>query len=210
MVEFQIVENGGARTVMDELGSLVKKRRIVFVGFDHKKFRARASCRHTEIQRNTADDKRWIESGALEDPRQHRRGRRLAVRSGDGEHPEIAQHVFVEPLWARDIRTAGVQNGLHQRIAARDDITDDKDVGIARDPLQLLGPESFGKSDSQRLQLRRHRRVDVRVAPRYAMAGCLRDGCDSAHECAADAKDMQMHVRNDRCQAAALAGARRP
>jgi hypothetical protein len=36
VVEFQIVEDGGARRVMDELGALVEEGGVVFVGFDHK------------------------------------------------------------------------------------------------------------------------------------------------------------------------------
>ena len=37
MVEFQIVEYRGARTVMHEFGALVEKRGVVFVGFDDEK-----------------------------------------------------------------------------------------------------------------------------------------------------------------------------
>jgi hypothetical protein len=34
VVELQIVQNGRARTVVDELAALVEKGRVVFVGFD--------------------------------------------------------------------------------------------------------------------------------------------------------------------------------
>ena len=90
---------------------------------------------------------------------------------------------------------SGVQHGLHQRIAAGDNVADDKHVGAARDALQLLGAESFGERNAQRLQLRRHRRIHIRVATGHAMARRLRDRRDTTHECAADAENMQMHVK---------------
>ena len=39
VVEFQIVQNGGTRTVMYEFGAFVEKGGVVFVGFDNKKRR---------------------------------------------------------------------------------------------------------------------------------------------------------------------------
>jgi len=34
VIEFQIIEDGGARPVVDEFGALVEKRGVVLVGFD--------------------------------------------------------------------------------------------------------------------------------------------------------------------------------
>ncbi len=55
MVELQVVEERGARAVMHELGALVKKRGVVFVGFNNKEFRIGQSRRNAEIFRHSAD-----------------------------------------------------------------------------------------------------------------------------------------------------------
>ena len=43
VVKFQIVQDGGAGTVMHKLAALVEKGRVVFVGFNHKVV-ARMAC----------------------------------------------------------------------------------------------------------------------------------------------------------------------
>src|SRR5437762_12005101 len=126
---------------MDELRSLVEKCRVVFIRFDHEELRIRASRRRAEIDRHAADQERWIESRLFEDPREHRCCRRLAMRAGDREHPPIVQYVFTEPLRTRTVRTAGIEDRFHQRIAARYDIADDEDVRVACYALQLLRAE---------------------------------------------------------------------
>ena len=44
VVKFQIVQDGGARTVMHELAALVEEGGVVFVGFNHKVIACVACC----------------------------------------------------------------------------------------------------------------------------------------------------------------------
>src|SRR3546814_4925964 len=57
VVEFEVIEDGGARPVMHEFGALVEECRVVFVGFDNEEGRnagdiqiGRASCRERVCQ----------------------------------------------------------------------------------------------------------------------------------------------------------------
>jgi hypothetical protein len=58
--------------------------------------------------------------------------------------------------------------------------------------LQLIFGKTFHQLDAQRRQLIAHRRINVRVAARHAVAGGLCDGRDAAHESAADAEDVKV------------------
>ena len=100
------------------------------------------------------------------------------------------QHVFGQPLRAAGVGHAGVQDGFHQREAARHHIADDEDVGLQR---QLVGAVAFDGFDAQGAQLVAHRRVDAAVAAGDAVAGFAGQGGQAAHESAADAQDMYVH-----------------
>lgn len=56
MIIFEIVQDQCARAVMDELGPLVEKRRVVLIGLDHEERRSSQPSRLTEIARHTADE----------------------------------------------------------------------------------------------------------------------------------------------------------
>ena len=43
VIEFKVVQDDGARTVMDEFRALVAESGVVFVGFDHEERRAAQS-----------------------------------------------------------------------------------------------------------------------------------------------------------------------
>ena len=88
VVELEVVEDRGARPVVDELAALVEERGVVLVGLDHERRRRVAEARRdAEVERHAADQEA------------RRSGRRcsriqasidvvvgLAVRAGDGEH----------------------------------------------------------------------------------------------------------------------------
>jgi len=54
--------------------------------------------------------------------------------------------------------------------------------------------EPFDQIDSQRAQLVAHGGIDADIAPRYGKARFARDGCQAAHEGAANAQNMYMHI----------------
>jgi len=94
MVELKIVQDKGSRPVMHELGALVAERGIVFIGLDDEERRAAKTCRDAEIQWNPADQEAGLQTGILEDPREHRGSGGFAVRAGDTKNPTTLQYMF--------------------------------------------------------------------------------------------------------------------
>ena len=138
-----------------------------------------------------------VQARVLEQPREHGRGRRLAVRTGHREHPLVAQHVLGQPLRARREAKAGVEDRFQQRIAARDHVADHEHVGIARDAVELIRREALGQSDAQRLELRAHRRVYVGIAAADAMAGRVRGWQDQVARSAKEAGIDAVRLESD-------------
>ena len=190
VVELEVVQHGRARPVVDELRALVEERRVVFVGLDREEARRREPRRAVEVHRHAAHEEAGFESGVLQDPREHRGRRRLAVRARDGEHPAVAQHGLGEPLRPGHVREPAIEDRFHQRIAARDDVADDEEVGAES---ELVETPAFDEADALRLELRAHRRIDVGIAAGDGVAGLAGDGGDAAHERAADAEDVDVH-----------------
>ena len=60
--------------------------------------------------------------------------------------------------------------------------------------MSCAGFETRGELDAQRLELRAHGWIDILVRPGDAMARGLGDGGDAAHERAADAENVNVHV----------------
>ena len=83
-----------------------------------------------------------------------------------------------------------VEDRFHERVAPGDDVADHPEIGPQR---HLIGAVALCQLDAERLELLAHRRIDIRVAAGDAMPGLLRDRCDAAHECAADAEDVKVH-----------------
>ena len=130
VVELEIVENRRARVVVDELGALVEEGGVVLVGLDHEESRCREPRRYAEVLGYAADEKSRLETAVLQQPGEHGGGGGLAVRAGHGQHPLVPQHVLVQPLRAGDIGQVAIEDRLHQRVAARDDVADDEQIGL--------------------------------------------------------------------------------
>ncbi len=190
VIELQIVQDRGARPVVDELAALVEEGRVVLVGLDHEEVRRRDARGHAEVLRHAADQEAGLVAGVLQDPRQHRGRRGLAMRAGHRQHPLAAQHMFAEPLRAGHIGQVAVQDRFHQRIAARDHVADHEQIRLQR---QLGRIEALDQFDPLGLELRAHRRIDIGVAAGDAVTGLLGQHGKAAHEGAADTEDMNMH-----------------
>ena len=116
------------------------------------------------------------------------------MRTGHAEHPAAVQHVFGQPLRAGHIRQAAIQNGLDHRHAALGHIADHIHVGGKF--VQLFGIEAFVHGNAQIGQLRAHRWIHFGVAAAHFEARFLGDGGQPAHECAADADNVDvLHSR---------------
>ena len=193
VVVFEVVQDRGARPVVDELAALVEEGGVVFVGLDDEWRLAAGSAgarRDTEVARYAADEKARCEAGRFQDPREHRGRRGLAVRAGDREHVAPRQHLVGEPLRAAGVGRAGVEDRFHQRVAADDRVADDVEIRCER---ELLGAVAFDQVDAERAQLLAHRRVDVGVAAGHRVAAFARQRRDASHEGAADAEDVEVH-----------------
>src|SRR6185295_8464760 len=104
------------------------------------------------------------------------------------------QHVFRQPLRPRDVAAVRIQYRLEQRVAARDRVADDEYVGVGCDRVELGRVVTFGQRDAEARKLRAHRRIDIGVATGDRMPALARDRGYPAHECPADAEDVQMHA----------------
>jgi len=107
------------------------------------------------------------------------------------------QGIFSEPLRTRNVAIASVQYELHERIAAGYDIPNHPQVRIQG---RLISTIPYGQFDALRFKLRTHRRIDIGVASRDAVARGLGDHGDAAHESAADAKDVDVHGPGDKAR----------
>ena len=152
VVVLEVVEDQRARPVVHELRALVEERGVVLVGLDHEEAAVGMARRHAEIQRHAADQEAGREPGVVEDPREHRRRARLAVRAGDREHEPVREHVIAQPLGSGRVREAAVEHRLDQRIAARDDVADDEQIGVRRHAFELRRIVAFGQRDARALQ----------------------------------------------------------
>ena len=131
VVVFQIVENGGARAVVDEFAAFVKKGGVVFVGFNHEKgrFVLRQAGGNVEVLRDAANQKTRAQARVFQYPRKHGRGGGFTVRARHGKHPMLAQHVFGKPLRPRNIGQIAVENGFHHFHAALGDVANHINIG---------------------------------------------------------------------------------
>ena len=93
VVELEIVEDEGARAVMDKLRPLVKKSTVVFVRLNNKEGRSTQTRAGLKVGRSAADQKTGSAPGMLENPGEHRCGGRLAVRARNGQHPAPLQYL---------------------------------------------------------------------------------------------------------------------
>ena len=203
VVVFEVVQNGGARSVVHKLAALVEEGGVVFIGFDHEKRRAagrigfgrlRQAGGNAEVLRNTADEETGSQAGVFQHPGQHGGGGGFAVRTVHAEHSADVQHVLGQPLRAGHIRQAAIQNGLDYRHAALGHVADY--IHIGRKFVQLFGIKTFVHGNAQIGQLRAHRRIHFGIAAAHFKARFLRDGGQPAHECAADADNVDvLHSR---------------
>ena len=191
VVELEVVQQRRAWPVVNELAALVEERGVVFVGFDDEGLALAQARRHAEVQRHAADQKARLQPAALEDPREHRGRRRLAMRAGHGEHMAVLQHVLGEPLRAARVRDASIEDRLDQRVAAGDDVADDEQIGFQRELRRVV---AFDQFDAERAQLIAHRRVHAFVATGDAVTRFARKRREPAHEGPADAENVNVHA----------------
>ncbi len=175
---------------MNELGTLVEKSRVVLIGLDHKKLRSPVTRRHAEIGGDPSDQETGIETGVLENPRQHARGRRLAVRSRYRQDMPILQDVLRQPLWTRLVGHPPIEHRFNDFGAARHDVADDDAVRI---DIELRGVNALVNLDIELAQLRAHGRIDIAITAGDLVPRCACERRDAAHEGSTDSEYVNMH-----------------
>ncbi len=71
VVELQVVQDCGARSVVHELAALVEEGGVVLVGLDHEVSPGAQSCRDAEIHWHAADQETRLQAGLRQHPGQH-------------------------------------------------------------------------------------------------------------------------------------------
>src|SRR6185295_1717878 len=138
--ELQIVQNCGLWAVMHEFGALVEEGGVVLVRLDDKVLRRTRPGGNLQVGGDAADEEAGIFPGAFQDPGEHRRSARLAMGSGDSQYPLTIQYMLCKPLRAGLEPIAAIEDRLHQRVAAGNDVADHPEVW--REP-QLVGAVAF-------------------------------------------------------------------
>ena len=128
VIELKVIQDRCAWAVMDELGALVEKGAVVFIGLNHKKRRLPKARRYREVLRHTANQETRAHACMLQHPGQHAAGGGLAVSARHCQDPTALQHMVRQPLGAGDVRQAFVQYVFHRRVAARHGVADDDQV----------------------------------------------------------------------------------
>ena len=88
---------------MHELGPLVEEGGVVLVGLDHEGAARRCASgagTGVEVERHAGDEESGLESGGVENHREHRRGGRLAVGAGNRDHVPVREHLLRQPRGA--------------------------------------------------------------------------------------------------------------
>ena len=194
MVKLEVVDRQGAGPVVDELGALVEKGRIVLVCLHHKKIRVPRARGNAEIRGHAADEKPRRHAGIFQDPGQQAAGGCLAVGTRDSQHPFVPQQVLGQPLGTGCIGQAVIEHVLHGGVATGHRVADDDAV---RAIVQVLGQVALHQVDTRRAQLGAHGRVDGRIGTRYPKTHLPGQQGDAAHEGAADPQDVNVPFQPD-------------
>ena len=211
MIVLEVVEYGGARTVVHELAALVEEGGVVLVSLDHEVAARMAGChlaqarRNAEVQRHAANQEAGLQAGMFQHPGQHGGGAGLAVGTGQRQHVLALQHMLGQPLRAAGVGQALFQDFFHQRelgaavlqAGAADHVANHVHVGPQRG---LFCAKAFDQVDAERTQLVAHGGIHTGVAAGDLVAGLTGQRGDTSHEGAADTENMDVHaliVRSD-------------
>ncbi len=139
---------------------------------------------------DAADQKRGIESGVREDPREDRRGCRLSVRTGDGHGGPVVEKKPPQRAGKTRVLDAAIDGRARLGVVAPDRVADHHEVRARR---QVRGFVPLENGDPLPLQIRGHRRIDVRIAARDAMPRGLEDPRERPHARPANGDEMNVH-----------------
>ena len=99
VVELHIVYDANFRKVVDELTSLIKKSRVIFIPLKNDPLAIGKPGTTGKITRKTSDEKRWIPPGKIQYPGNQGGGRRLAMRTRHTNGAKTAYENFSQQFW---------------------------------------------------------------------------------------------------------------
>ena len=129
MIKLDRIEQHRLGSVVQKLGALVKKGRVVLVALNRKVGAGPELIAPAKIPAQPADQKAGLESGPFQHPGQQRRGGGLAVRSGNHQGTLVGQEKLGQGLREGHIRNPGVEQSLDFRVGARHRIADHDQIG---------------------------------------------------------------------------------
>ena len=108
VIKLDVVHHDKLRKVMQKLGSLVKKSRVVFVAFHHNVIRFRKSGSLPEVRRNSPYHKTRFLARRFKQPGQHRTRSGLPMRPTDDIVLSSSKKIFLQHFGQRHIPQAPI------------------------------------------------------------------------------------------------------
>ena len=87
MIELQIINRQGARTIVNKFGPFIKKCSVVLIGLNHKKIRITTARRDTKIRRHSTNEKARRHPCIFQYPGQHATSGGFAMSARHCQHP---------------------------------------------------------------------------------------------------------------------------
>ena len=129
VIEFQIIQHGDLRPVVDKFRTLVEKSRVVLICLDHEGAAGAQTGGDAEILGYAADQESGLLSCGLKNPREHTRGSGFAVGAGAGQYRASGQYLLGQPLGTGGISESAVQHGFHLRVPPGKRVADQHQIG---------------------------------------------------------------------------------
>src|SRR2546430_9502728 len=98
---------------MNEFGTLVEKRSVVLVAFNHEIFRIVQTRALAEIFRQTGNEITGLASGLLHDPGKQRRSGCFTMRPCNDEVMTAAQKIILQHFRQREVKQFSVQDSFY-------------------------------------------------------------------------------------------------
>ena len=189
MVVFEVIDDRRFRAVMNELGPLVEKGRVILICLDHKIVATTQPRGEAKVGGDPADQKPGLKSGLLQNPGQHAGGTGFAMGARDGEHPLILKNMTTEPFRPRGIGDPAVQHRLDDRLTTGQRVADHHTTRRGR---ELLGIVAVDKGYIAVEQLSAHGGINIAVRTRDRKTRLAGQQRQTAHKRAANTENVNV------------------
>jgi len=129
VVELDGPDQRRVRLVVHELRALVEECSVVLVSLDDERGTGADPVRAVEVLGEPADQEPGIAAGVVEDPGQHRGGRRLPVRAGDDDRVPAGEEALLEESGHRRVPQPPVEDLFRLGVPPPHGVADDDEIG---------------------------------------------------------------------------------